>query len=129
MIMKQKFLMPKKTSTTALKKRAVLGGKSLPSGQEIYDRLMSKIEPELVLSNLKKLDAPYKKETKAARKKRYARYAKAFKEYRSEYKTWLTKLTVAVQAYKRAVVKASERASKEKEVSALSELEAQMKAA
>lgn len=124
-----KKYMVKTKSTSKLKKRTVLGGKPLPTGQEIYDRLMQKIEPELMLKNLKKLDAPYKKETASARKKRYARYAKAFKTYKAQYKAWVAKLNLAIAAYKRAVVKASERVSKAKEDSALADLEAQMKAA
>ncbi len=121
--------MPKTKSSKAPRKRVLFQGKALPTGQEIYDRLMSKIEPELVLKNLKKLDAPYKKETKAQRKKRYARYGKAFKEYRTQYKVWLSRVNLAIAAYKRAVVKASEKVSKTKEDAALAELEKQMKAA
>ncbi len=121
--------MPKTKSSKAPRKRVLFQGKALPTGQEIYDRLMSKIEPELVLGNLKKLDAPYKKETAANRKKRYARYGKAFKEYRTQYKVWLARVNTAIAAYKRAVVKASEKVSKKKEDAALADLEKQMKAA
>jgi hypothetical protein len=121
--------MPTKKSSQGPKKLRSLGGVALPTGQQIYDRLMSKIEPELVLSNLKKLDAPYKKETKAEHKKRYARYAKAFKTYRTQYKIWLSNVSKAIQIYKRAVVKASEKAVRAKEDAALADLEAQMKSA
>jgi len=121
--------MPKAKSSKAPRKRVLFQGKALPTGQEIYDRLMLTIEPELVLGNLKKLDAPYTKETKPQRKKRYARYAKAFKEYRTQYKAWLARVNTAIAAYKRAVVKASEKVSKKKEDAALADLEKQMKAA
>ncbi len=118
--------MPTTDSVTAMKKRTVRGGIALPTGQEIYDRIMKTIEPELVLSNLKKLDVPYKKETPAKRKARYARYTKAFKEYRIQYKAWITKLNLALQAYKRVVIKSSERKTLTDEQSLLAALESQM---
>ena len=121
--------MSKPISAPAPKKRLLLAGKALPTGQEIYDRLMKNIEPELVIRNLKELDAPYKKETVARRKARYARYAKAFKEYRKQYKAWIKQLNLKIQNYKRAVIKASEKMSKTSDASALADLEAQMKAA
>ncbi len=115
----------KKTKTaTAQKKRF-----AFPTGREVYDRIIVKIEPELVTANLKKLDAPYKKETKAARKKRYARYAKALKQYRKEYNAWIARLRMAVSAYKKAVTRAVEKMNKTKEDDALKALEAQMFAA
>ena len=123
------FSLPKKTFSPAAKKSALFTATPLPTGQEIYDRLMAMIEPELMLGNVKKLDIAYPKETMSQRKKRYARYAKAFREYRTQYKVWLTGLKAAVSAYKRAVVKASERISKTKENSAIAELEALIKAA
>ncbi len=121
--------MPKHNLTPAPKKRPMFGGKSLPTGQEIYDLLMVKIEPELVFRNLQKLDAPYTKETPAKRKTRYARYKKALKEYQKQYKAWTLKLNNAIKAYKRAVVQASEKNTKKKEDAALADLEEQMNAA
>ncbi len=102
---------------------------TLPSGREIYDRIMKRIEPELVTANLKKLDTPYRKESKAARRKRYTRYAKAFKAYRTQYKAWILNLRTAVAAYRRAVSKAAQKLNKGKEDAALKALEAKMSAA
>lgn len=116
----------KKTKTATVQKKKRF---SFPTGREVYDRIIVKIEPELVTANLKKLDAPYKKETKAARKKRYARYAKALKEYRKEYNAWITRLRTAVSAYKKAVTKTVEKMNKNKEDAALKALEDQMFAA
>ncbi len=115
--------MPKTNPVTATKQF------TLPTGQEIYDRIMITIEPELVLSNIKKLDAPYSEETPAKRKARYARYTKAFAAYQKQYKAWIKNLNSAVQVYKRAVVKASEKVSQQKDDSVLADLESQMNAA
>ncbi len=104
-------------------------GEPLPTGQEIYDKLMLNIEPELVTKNLNVLDAPYKDESPASRTKRYKKYAKAFAEYRKKYKAWIQNLNRAVQTYKRAVKKAIENVSKHEEDQALRSLEAQMSAA
>ena len=115
--------MPKKLSVQARKNSA---GIVIPSGQEIFDGLMRKIEPELVTSNLPKLDAPYAKETPAQHKKRYARYSKAFMQYKKEFKAWSAKLQKAVAAYKKALFKAAEKHALGDEGNVLADLEAKM---
>ena len=114
--------MPTQKKSTARKIRIL-------SGTEIYDGIMSRIEPELLSTNLKKLDAPYKKETKDQHAARYKRYGKAFVEYRKRYAAWAKNFKRALKAYKRAVVKAVERLTKGKEDQVLLDLEAQIKTA
>lgn len=101
----------------------------IPSGTEIYDGIMSRIEPELLSTNLKTLDVPYKKETKDEHATRYKRYSKAFAEYKKRYSMWAQNFKRAIKAYKRAVTKAVERLTKGKEDLALLALEEQMKTA
>lgn len=102
---------------------------NIPSGTEIYDRIMKQIEPELMTANLKKLDALYRKETKKEHAVRYQRYSKAFALYRKRYKAWGAALKKAVSAYKRAVTKAVERLTKGREDEVLRNLEEQMRTA
>lgn len=123
-------IMPTKNKTKAVSVSSHLfRGQPLPSGQEIYDRLMENVEPELVTANLATLDAPYKKESAGARTARYKKYAKAFAEYKKQYKVWLQNVKNAVTAYKKAITRAVEKASKNTEDQALLALEAQMSAA
>lgn len=122
--------MPTTTSTQAAGRSAkYIGGVKIPTGQEIYDGLMRKIEPELLTKNLKTLDAPYKKETEAARTARYKRYSKAFTGYKKAFKAWSATFKRAVNAYKRSSVKAAEQAAKSEEETMMSNLESQMLAA
>ncbi len=92
----------------------------------MYDAIMSRVEPELVTKNLKKLDAPFTKETPDERKARYQRYSKAFVTYKKIFKQWATKLKGAVSAYKRARTRAAESIVKKEEANIISSLEAQM---
>lgn len=50
-------------------------------GEEIYDQLMSKIEPELTSGHIHLLKEKYKNETPAQAKTRAERYNRAFSEY------------------------------------------------
>ncbi|MEQ1849176.1 MAG: hypothetical protein ABL890_01145 [Candidatus Peribacteraceae bacterium] len=104
-------------------------GFRFPTGEEIYDGIMSKIEPELLTANLKTLDAPYANETKEAHDARYARYSTAFATYKVEYAKWVSELHQAVAAYKRAVRKASEGVEGEQEAALLKNLEDQFASA
>jgi len=104
-------------------------GFRFPTGEEIYDSIMQKIEPELVNANLKALDAPYQGESEAEHKTRYERYSRAFAAYKVEYQKWVTNLRQAVGAYKKAVMKASEGAEKEEEAMLLKNLEDQFETA
>lgn len=106
-------------------------GKSftLPSGQEIYDRIMGSIEPELVTDNLQTLDAAYPNEDPSDRKARYERYGKAFAEYKTTYDAWLKNLKDAMKAYKKAVAEAVQQTNQVKENAVMQSLESQMLAA
>ncbi len=99
---------------------------AFPSGEEVYDKIMGSIEPELVTKNLKTLDAPYANETEDEKKKRYARYTKAFAKYKVQYKEWMTKLKNAVKVYKKAMIKVAEEQAQHEEDAMLSNLESQI---
>jgi hypothetical protein len=120
--------MPDATTVTVPKKHALLEsfGIKVPTGQQVYDALMRKIEPELITANLKKLDAPYKNESEADRKARYKRYSKAFQEYKKQFKDWSDNLRNAVKNFRRAVIKAAEKKNRTEEETAMQALEAQM---
>ena len=107
--------------------RAALRGKIvMPAGAQVYDALMGQIEPELMRANLDRLDAPYKGESASDRKARYRKYSKAFAAYKKAFAAWSLNLKKAVQTYKHAVFKASERISLREEEQKMQELEEQM---
>ncbi len=120
--------MPKKAAAKKSLPKTFQGMK-VPTGQEVYDGIMKRIEPELVTANLKKLDAPYKKEKPAARAARYKGYAKSFKVYKKAYKTWASNLKKAAQNYKKVLLKTTEVINRKGDDAALKSLESQMQSA
>lgn len=96
------------------------------TGEQIYDSIMSGIEPELVLANLESLDDPYASESAEEHAARYARYGKAFAQYRIKYAAWIDTLKNAADAYRKAFSRASESVNKEDEVTELESLSSQM---
>ena len=118
--------MAQPTSAPGTRRSTPTQGFAVPSGAEIYDAIMRKIEPELIRANLGKLDTPYKNETEAKHSARYRRYSKAFAAYKKAFSVWSLNLKKAVQAYKRAVFKASEKISKREEEAKMQALEEQM---
>lgn len=101
-------------------------GFPIPTGTEIYDEIMRRLEPELRSSNLDHLDDVYAAETADERTNRYQRYSRAFKDYQKVYAVWSRNFRSAVKDFKRAVVKTAEGLSKEDEGAALTLLEEQM---
>lgn len=55
------------------------------SGEQIFDAIMGKIEPELMTSQVKTLKEKYAHESAADKKARNARYKKAYAEYDKQY--------------------------------------------
>jgi len=58
-----------------------IGDVPVPSGTEIYDALMSKIDTDLLTANIPTLDAQYAGETAEEKKVRYERYQESYKKY------------------------------------------------
>jgi len=85
------------------------------TGEQVYDSIMSGIEPELVLANLESLDEPYGGESEADRATRYERYGKAFSKYIQAYQAFMKNLGETIHVYKRAVLKAAEYVNGSKE--------------
>lgn len=95
---------------------------AIPTGEELYDSIMSKIEPELVSSSLPTLNGKYKDETPDQEKARRDRYNKAFAAYDAEYATTMADLQAKVVQYRKdafAKVEDQQRALEESELSSL----------
>ncbi len=99
-----------------------------PTGEELYDSIMSEIEPELMLSNVATLDAPYATESVSDKKKRYERYGKAFAKYKNTYDLYMKSLSEALGVYKRTITEVASQVNDTKESSVLTALEEQLSA-
>ncbi len=101
---------------------------SFPSGDEVYDGIMSTIEPDLTTSQLPLLAQKYQNETPDEASTRSARYTKAFAEYDRRYAAFTVQLESAVHTYQKIAVASVEEHSKMKEERDLSNLEQSMSA-
>ncbi len=70
------------------------------NGKELYDSIMSKIEPDLVSSQVVLLPQKYNNEPADLKRERLARYTAAFKKYDETYQTYLGHLRAQIKQYK-----------------------------
>ncbi len=95
----------------------------IPSGQEIYDMIMSQIEPELVSENLPTLEEKYKDEPEEKKQERLKKYEKAFEEYDKAYELYISDIREKVRRYRHLSFAWAEAQSKNDEDGRLAELE------
>jgi hypothetical protein len=94
----------------------------IPSGKEIYDSIMAKIEPELVSQNLPSLKEKYERENPEERGIRGKRYKAAYKKYDAAFKAYIADLERKVNTYRREALKSAEARDRENELSSLEAL-------
>lgn len=100
----------------------------IPTGAQVYDALMARIEPELVSANLPTLDVKHAGENALQRAARYARYSKAFAAYDLAFRQWMTELSQAVQLFRRRAIRSAEEKSRGHEHHELTSIESQLEA-
>src|SRR3989339_880578 len=76
----------------------------IPDSQELYNALMSKIEPELTTEGLKTLEAKYPSETPEQKKERIDRYNAAFEAYDKALEVYMSDLRKQVDGYRKAAL-------------------------
>lgn len=86
---------------------------ALENGTTLYDFFMSHIEPDLVSTNLEKLDAPYKGETKAEHDDRYAQYQVACIICEQAMKEFIESAEAETMAVARSMDEAAKKEDKE----------------
>lgn len=79
----------------------------VPTGKQVYDALMAKIEPELLADAIPALEEKYKDEAKEARAARYKRYREAFVQYDRTFAAFAAELRKAVDACRAEAEKTS----------------------
>ncbi|HVW67168.1 MAG TPA: hypothetical protein VHA78_05595 [Candidatus Peribacteraceae bacterium] len=82
-------------------------------GQEIYDLIMSQIEPDLVSTQLPLLAQKYATETPEDKKARAQRYNKAFAEYDKKFQEYCDTWDADLRAYKRQAIQTIEKNARE----------------
>jgi hypothetical protein len=98
---------------------------TLPTGADVYNGIMSEIEPDLVNDMIPLLDMKYAGETPIQNAARLARYRAAYDEYAVRFAAWAEEMSTLVQKYRKSALKLEEKQSLEKESSVLTSLEDQ----
>lgn len=99
--------------------------RKMPSGTDVYNSIMSEIEPDLVDDMIPLLDMKYAGETPAQNAMRLARYRAAYEEYTRRFSGWVAEMNELVTKYRKGALKLEEQESREKESSELLSLESQ----
>ena len=80
----------------------------VPDGDEIYDTLMGKIEPELLSYNIPYLREAIEGDTPEERRERGERYVKAYEEYDRQFAEYQKELKNQFLSYKKNSLSALE---------------------
>lgn len=97
----------------------------LPTGAEVYDGIMSDIEPDLVSNMIPLLDEKYAGETPEQNAIRLTRYRTAYEEYGRRFAVWEKEMSQLVTSYRKGALKIEEQDSRDAESSALLSIEDQ----
>ncbi len=95
----------------------------IPTGEEIYNQIMSEIEPDLVNQTEESLEKKYADESKGEKSARMQRYQEAMKEYDKRYEKFVADLTSEVNTYQKQEIASLERKNSAEEKEQLSYLE------
>lgn len=71
----------------------------IPSADELYDQIMSDIEPELMLGNVAAAKEAQSADTPEQKKERSERYRRAFEEYDKRLAKYLLTLDSSIRSY------------------------------
>jgi hypothetical protein len=100
-----------------------------PDGDEIYDMLMGKIEPELLSYNIPYLREAIESDSPEERRERGERYVKAYEEYDRQFAEYQKELKNQFQSYKKNSLSALEGHMKIVDNEQIAELETAISAA
>ncbi len=98
----------------------------IPDGEEVYDKLMAAIEPELTTKEVAGLKVKYAAETPEQKEERRARYAKAFAEYERQFAQYLSQRNGTLVRVKAEALKSLEDQEKAQDNKDMASLEVQM---
>ncbi len=98
----------------------------LPSGEQIYDKIMGGIDRELTSKNIAMLEEKYKNETPEQKKVRAQRYEKAYEEYEKRYALYQAGRASSMKRFKAQAMQSLESQERQTEESNMQSLESQM---
>lgn len=90
--------------------------------EEVYDLIMVKIEPDLLLGNIAQLESKYQGETPDEHELRMRRYEVAYKKYDEAFKKFIADVDQKVRTGKRQALQEKEQASRKDEQTELDSL-------
>lgn len=90
--------------------------------ERVFDMLMEKIEPELLLKNVSSLDSKYAGETPEEHEARMNRYAAAYALFDTELEKFMSGIHQSVHVNKRTALRAAEAQDKTQEQNVLNSL-------
>lgn len=105
------------------------GAIKIPSGEEVYNGIMGRIDPDLLTTVIPTLEEKYKGESEAERTDRLERYKKAYEEYDKQYAAWEQELRMLVARARREALQTAEKKERVIEEQLLQNLDSQMTAA
>lgn len=94
------------------------------SGHELYNELMSQIEPELTTDQLPLLAERYRNEHLARTASRASRYTRAYSEYDQIYEAYVASLREQAIAYRKYACYSLEQENHKYDLAKLNQLEA-----
>ncbi|MDD5751166.1 MAG: hypothetical protein PHS73_01440 [Candidatus Peribacteraceae bacterium] len=95
----------------------------IPDATELYNSIMSKIEPDLTTDQIPLIDEKYKHETEEQKAARLDRYNKAFATYDKTAADYFKNLHEQVTVYRKQALKEAETESLGQEQEKLSQIE------
>lgn len=95
----------------------------ITGGDELYDSIMSQIEPDLVTAMIPLLEEKYKSETPEQNKMRMERYQKAFEKYKEEFAKYSQNWDSQLNAFQRSTMQDVENDDRKDEGGDLSGIE------
>lgn len=96
---------------------------TVASGSEVYDKIMSEIEPDLMSDRINKLEELYAHENEQDKAQRMERYKAAFLKYLKVYEEYQAQQSAAIKQYGRKLVTDIEKESDDAENTHLEDLE------
>ena len=92
-------------------------------GDDLYDQIMSEIEPELVSTVYDTLEEKYKNETPDEKAVRQVRYDKAFAEYERRFALYTNEWNNKLRMFQTGVSRALEADDRDEEIVLMSQME------
>ncbi len=107
------------------KKKKELKVPTIPNGDDLYNRLMGEIEPDLILPEQER-EAKYAGESDTEKASRLKRYSDAIATYKVKYEEYQVQQTGNIRMFGKGLLDGFEEDDKKEDTQSLNSLEAQI---